>query len=107
MKPTEKQLIAAMLETSVETDFSVSVAVLKGIGLGGEELQLSWLVEQRPPVAGKNWHRIGDRWTFGAPPSDPESEPSFSLPGIVRNSNAARDVLPTPVAVKPVAPLRR
>jgi hypothetical protein len=110
MKFIEHQLQAALAETPIETDCSVSVAVLEMIGHHDRDAQEQWLREHRSPKEGKRWYLTGERWEYSEKPSVPiPSETSFSVPETSnwRTAPAMSDRKVTPIVVRPVTPLPR
>jgi hypothetical protein len=108
VKFIEQQLVAALTETPHETECSLSVAILRGIGLEGTTTQAAWLERHRPARDGKRWHCVGDGWEYSATPVPhvPSIGP-ISIPAGSnwRTSQAASERLLPPIIVKPLPPL--
>ena len=109
MKFVEQQLVAALADTPHATECSVSVAVLNGFRLLGEEAQAGWLNRHRPARDGKSWRCRGERWEYAATTNNREqTRPPFSAPSTStwRTSHLTPERA-SPIMVKPLAPLRK
>ena len=107
MTSVEQQLIAALVETPVETDCSVSMAVLNGLGLKGKELQAVWLNSHRAAMEGKCWQNFGERWEYTTQLPEPIAVivPSPSTTGAPSwRTQAKADRPHLVITVKPVRP---
>ena len=108
MTSVEQQLIAALTETPIETDCSVSTAVLSGLGVKGKELQAVWLNSHRAAMEGKRWQNIGERWEYTTHLPEPVAV-TVPLPSTTGapswRTQAKADRPHLVITVKPVRPL--
>lgn len=115
LKIVEQQLLHSLRETPVETDCSISVALLRLLQLVTADDQRAWLDRHRAPQEGKSWRCIEERWVYTALPVEEEEPrrpdaplfPRAILPQ--RKSAPPAPAAPAPKAarmvVKPVRPL--
>lgn len=114
VKIVEQQLLHSLRETPVETDCSISVALLRLLQLATAEDQRAWLDRHRAPQAGKSWHCIAERWVFTAEVEEDEPRrpdallfPRATLPQPKSPAPATAPAVPKVprMVVKPLRPL--